>query len=101
MLHECENNHRDHHVLVPITKRHVRPGTLILPDGWKAYLPLSNQDFVHEDVNHSRNFFNPTTGAHTNTIDGCWLHVKRHLQRGVGWLRTGTYVLALNLGEFI
>ena len=23
MFHECENNHRDHHVLVPIIRRHM------------------------------------------------------------------------------
>ena len=101
-LLECENNHRDHHTLIPIIKRHVRPGTLIITDGWKAYLPLSNHGFLHE-VNHSRNFVDPITGAHTNTIEGCWFHVKKHLQRGVGWLRSDpdALALALNLAEFM
>ena len=100
-LAECENNHRDRHVLIPLIKRYVRPGTLIITDGWKAYLSFSNHGFIHEDVNHSRNFVDPTTGAHTNTIEGCWFHVKRYLQRGVGWLRTDADALALNLGEFM
>ena len=100
-LVECENNHRDHHTIIPIIKRNVRPGTLIITDGWKAYLPLSNHGFLHEDVNRSRNFVDPITGAHTNTIEGCWFHVKKHLQRGVGWLRSDPDALALNLAEFM
>ena len=74
-LVECDNNHRDHHVLTPLIKQRVRPGTLIITDGWRAYLNLT----------HSQNFVNPRTGAHTNTTEGCWFHVKRHLNRGVGW----------------
>ena len=100
-LVECNNNHRDHHVLIPIIKQHVRPGTLIITDGWKGYLPITKHGYLHEDVNHSRNFVNPSTGAHTNTIEGCWFHVKRHLQRGVGWLRRDPDALLLNLAEFM
>ena len=51
-------------------------------------------------VNHSRNFVDTITGAHTNTIEGCRFRVKKHLQRGVGWLRSDPDALALNLAEF-
>lgn len=40
-----------------------------------------NHGYVHEDVNHSINFVDPTTGAHvhcTNSIEGTWTHVKKH-----------------------
>ena len=100
-LVKCENNHRDHHTLIPIIKKNVRPGTLIIRDGWKAYLPLSNHGLLHEDVNHSINFVDPITGAHTNTIERCLFHVKKHLQRGDGWLRSDPDALALNLAEFM
>ena len=100
-LVECENNHRDHHVLIRLIKQYVRPGTLIITDRWKGYVNLSHHGYIHEDVNHSRDFVNPATGAHTNTIEGCWFHVKRHLQRGIGWLRNDPDALALALAEFM
>ena len=86
-LLKCDNNHRDHQVLTPLIKQRVRPGTLIITDGWRANLNLTHHGFYHEDVNRSQNFVNPRTGAHTNKIEGCWFHVQRHLNRGVGWLR--------------
>ena len=100
-LVECENNHRDHHTLVRLIKQHVRPGTVIITDGWRGYVNLSQHGYYHEDVNHSRNFLNPVTGAHTNTIEGCLFHVKRHLQSGVGWLRNDPDTLATALAEFM
>ena len=32
-LVECNNNHRYHHVPIPIIQQHVRSGTLIITDG--------------------------------------------------------------------
>ena len=98
-LVECENNHRDHHTLVRLIKQHVCPGTVIITDGWRGYVNLSHHGYYHEDVNPWRNFVNPVTGAHTNTIEGCWFHVKRHLQSGVIWLRNDPDALATALAE--
>ena len=100
-LVRCDNNHRDHHVLTPLIKQRVCPGTLIITDGWRAYLNLTHHGFYHEDVNRSQNLVNPRTGAHTNTIEGCWFHVKRHLNRGVGWLKNDPQAMALYLAEFM
>ena len=67
-LVECNNNPRDHHVLISIIKQHVRPRTLIITDGWKGYLPITKHGYLHEDVNQSQNFVSPSTRAHTTRM---------------------------------
>ena len=51
--------------------------------GWKAYHKLREhlelQDVEHFQVNHSENFVDPNTGAHTQTIEGMWRHCKEFL----------------------
>ena len=46
-------------------------------------------EYSHESVNHSLNFVDPVTGAHTNTIEGLWeIHIKRHIKRMRGVRKT-------------
>ena len=52
----------------------IKRGEKWFPDKWKGYLPLKHHGYTHYDVNHSRNFVDPLTGAHTNTIEGTWFH---------------------------
>ena len=37
--------------------------------------------FAHSTVNHEKNFKDPVTGTHSNTIEGRWFCVKRTLPR--------------------
>jgi transposase-like protein len=65
-----------------IIEQHVLPGSTIITDCWKAYDYLDNSGaYNHEKVNHSRNFKDPLTGAHTNTIEGTWSAVKTRISR--------------------
>ena len=50
--------------LVPITQRHVLPGTPIWSDEWggTAYINLNGLGYIHKTVNHSRHFMDPITG---------------------------------------
>ena len=56
------------------------PGTVIITDKFSPYLNLNNVGFIHLMVNHSENFVDPYTGAHSNTIQGLWSQVKRKLK---------------------
>ena len=98
---ECPNDRRDHHTLIPLIKQFVLPGTTIITDGWAAYLPLPHHGYTHLDVNHSVEFVNHATGAHTNTVEGSWYHAKRHCRRGLGWIRRDSEALTLALSEFM
>lgn len=65
--------------LIGIVKRYVLPGTTIMTDCWKGYDSLEDFGYRHLTVNRSKNFVNPRTGAHTQTIQRLWVEVRRHV----------------------
>jgi transposase-like protein len=71
--------------LLPIIEAHIAPGSIIISDGWKAYQRMNEYiegaDYDHRVVNHSQNFVDPTTGAHTNSIEAKWGSLKRVIPR--------------------
>ena len=70
---------RNKRTLWPLIFRHIAPGTKIISDGWAAYRGINAHGYEHETVNHSVTFKDPITGAHSNTIEGSWFHLKRSL----------------------
>ena len=67
--------------LIPIIKKNVKPGTLILSDCWKSYNSLKDEGYTHLTVNHSIEFKNKETGACTNLIESTWNAMKKSLPR--------------------
>lgn len=67
--------------LIPIIKGNVLPSTTIISDCWKSYSRLSEEGYTHQTVNHSKEFVNKETGAHTNTIESTWRAVKTSLPK--------------------
>ena len=63
-----------------LVREFVEPGTVIMSDKFSPYFNLNDVGYIHLMVNHSENFVDPYTGAHSNTIEGLWSQVKRKLK---------------------
>lgn len=65
--------------LLKLIKAKIAPKTSIYSDCWKSYKgieKLEKMGYIHNTVNHSENFVDPTTGAHTQTIERSWREVR-------------------------
>ena len=69
--------------LLPIIQNHVAPGTIIHSDEWASYRRAANLSNVaaHRTVNHSVEFVNSVTGAHTQNVESYWNRAKIKLKR--------------------
>jgi transposase-like protein len=52
--------------LMAVIRDWIEPGTTVISDCWGAYHGLGSQGYTYQTVNHSIEFVDPTTGAHTN-----------------------------------
>jgi hypothetical protein len=62
---------------VAVIKEWILPGTTVVTAG--RHMLVSRRNGLNTTVNHSLSFVNPTTGAHTNTIESTWKHMKATL----------------------
>lgn len=67
--------------LLPIIRKHVRPGSEVVCDSWRAYRRLSQEGFIHHQVNHRWHFVHPQTGARTQHIERAWRNYKEDIYR--------------------
>jgi len=82
-LEICPDNKRDATIfLLKLIKKHVAPGTEIHSNCWKGYENLEEHAYKHYTVNHSMEFVNSDSGAHTQTIESSWRVMRRFLSRG-------------------
>ena len=76
---------RSKETLQKYIRMYIRPGSIIITDCYASYKDIkemvdqerSSMDYMHYTVNHSETYVDPVTGAHTNTIEGMWAHVKQ------------------------
>lgn len=72
---------RSSKTLVKIIKENIKDGTTIYSDCWKAYDRLDEDGFQHLTVNHSHNFVDPDSGAHTQNIERLWRDMKERIPK--------------------
>ena len=63
-----------------LVQKFVEPGTTMISDKFSPYFNLNNVGYKHLVVNHSENFVDSYTGAHSNVIEGVWSQIKRKLK---------------------
>lgn len=88
---------RSEATLVPLINKYVAPGTTIISDEWRGYINLK-QNYDHYTVNHSKNFVDPVTQAHTQHVESMWAKAKLRNKRQWG---THRQMLDSYLSEFI
>ncbi|KAL7825581.1 hypothetical protein SRHO_G00341030 [Serrasalmus rhombeus] len=80
VLKLVEKRSRRH--LIPLIRGHVKAGSSIISDKWRAYrVVLRNLGYKHYTVNHSRWFVDPWSGSHTQHIERAWGTIKGHIRR--------------------
>lgn len=76
--------------LLPIIKRHVKRGSSIVTDDWRAYKrALSEEGYDHHTVCHKRHFVDPGSRCHTQNLERAWQIFKCDVWRHRGNRTTG------------
>ncbi len=88
-------NARNCDTLLPIIQKVVLQGTTIHSDQWKAYAKIEQTlGLSHATVNHSVNFVDPVTGAHTQAIESYWNKHKIRIKSMLGCNRVLKFIPA-------
>ena len=57
--------------------KHIREGTTIISDEWRAYCTLEDEGYQHRTICHKRNFVSPDDPTvHTQNIESQWRQAK-------------------------
>ena len=71
---------RDKKTIRDIVRKHVGRSFIVMTDQWKGYHNLQKLNVRHFTVNHSKNFVDRRTGAHTNNIEATWSALKSQIR---------------------
>ena len=71
---------RNKATLVPLIKKYIKPGSIIISDCWSAYVSLTEEGYTHYSVNHSEHFVDPHhPEVHTQNIERYWRDIRSGL----------------------
>jgi transposase-like protein len=78
--------YRSARILLPLIRKYIRPGSIIISDEWRAYRGIPkiqcNPRLLHRTVNHSPTFVHPVHSfIHTQSIESMWTKIKRKFKR--------------------
>ena len=94
---------------------HCLEGTLFCSEVRRSYNKLAEQlemeDILHYPVNHSKNYVDPETSSHTQSMEGLWGHIKdflpthgmkpSNLYSYLGWFMWTRFCKQRNLDKFV
>ncbi len=78
---------RTRQTLLEVIKRRIKPGTTIVSDCWASYQGLELHGYNHLTVNHTYNFVDPDSGAHTQKVESFWFTAKMRNKKECGTKR--------------
>ena len=76
-MYYVENRKKE--TLIPLIKAHVPESSIITTDCFRTYNDL-DKEYLHLTVDHSKEFVDSETGAHTQNIESLWSRVKKHFK---------------------
>ena len=88
VLVRVEGNIRNRRTMEALIKKHIKPGTHIISDDWRAYKHVKDlPDYTHSIVNHTKGFVNKQDRTvHTQNIECTW-RLAKHRNK----VQCGTY----------
>lgn len=72
---------RKSETLLNAIQSHVATNSVVVTDEWAGYRNLTNAGYIHESVNHSKEYVNSMTGYHTQTVERVWVEGKSNILR--------------------
>lgn len=78
-IHLVAVDNRKAETLLTKLTNNIKNDSVIYSDCWKGYKNVIHSFIDHLQVNHSKNFKDPITGTHTNTIEGNWAGIKMNV----------------------
>ncbi|KAF1765632.1 hypothetical protein GCK72_005585 [Caenorhabditis remanei] len=73
--------------MVPIIRKNVHAGSILVTDKWGSYNKLSQYYSRHENLNHGTEFARTADdglSVNTNSVEAAWARLKEPLKRGHG-----------------
>lgn len=65
-----DNQYMSARILIPLIKKYILSGSIIMSDGWKAYSSLNHKGYTHRVINHkSHSQWSPYPQCHVIPLD--------------------------------